>query len=90
MKQLALIGKHLSHSFSKDYYTKYFKKHHIDAQYHVCELDCIQAFEELKASKPWYGFNVTIPYKVSIIPYLDSLHSSAQDCGAVNTIAYKD
>ena len=90
MKQLALIGKHLSHSFSKEYYTRFFEQHHIDAQYRLCELECIEDFESLKASQTWYGFNVTIPYKVSIIPYLDHMHSSAQACGAVNTIAVKD
>ena len=34
------------------------------------------------------GLNVTIPYKKSIIPYLDSLSSEAEEIGAVNTIVF--
>lgn len=36
------------------------------------------------------GFNVTIPHKESIIPYLDEVDGEARECGAVNTVCIKD
>lgn len=36
------------------------------------------------------GFNVTIPHKVAIIPYLDELDGTAEDAGAVNTVLVRD
>jgi shikimate dehydrogenase len=43
------------------------------------------SLESLRATNS-SGFNVTIPHKIDIVPYLDELHPSAQKAGAVNTV----
>ncbi|HRS67831.1 MAG TPA: shikimate dehydrogenase [Paludibacteraceae bacterium] len=85
MLHYGLIGKSLTHSFSKDYFTNKFEKEKIDADYSLCELESI---EEVKGvfSKEWKGLNVTIPYKEQIIPFLNELDEIAATVGAVNTI----
>lgn len=87
MKRYGLIGKHLSHSFSKSFFEDYFQKNGIDASYENVELDDISNFINLDS---FDGFNVTIPYKEAIIPFLDDLDSKAQEIGAVNTVAFRD
>lgn len=84
-----LIGKTLSHSFSKEYFTQKLKMLGITGTYHLFELPSIAAFPDvLKRNTNLKGLNVTIPYKTAIIPYLDELDETAKSIGAVNTIAY--
>ncbi|WP_338814666.1 shikimate dehydrogenase [Bernardetia sp. Wsw4-3y2] len=86
-----LIGKKLSHSFSKKYFTEKFQKLNLSPKegymYELFELDKIEEFENLIRENPILkGLNVTIPYKKSIIPFLDKLDPVAQRIEAVNTI----
>jgi shikimate dehydrogenase len=84
MKKFGLIGKSLQHSFSKNFFTRYFDVHQIDAEYFNVELDSIDQFLEVKNN--FDGCNVTIPYKEVIIPFLDDLDDTAKEIGAVNTV----
>ena len=87
MKLFALIGHPLGHSFSKSYFTEKFEREYIDACYDLFDLASINELPRLLASHPdLCGFNVTIPYKEAIIPYLDELDDVAQEVGAVNTV----
>jgi shikimate dehydrogenase len=88
MNRYALLGRALSHSFSKDFFTDYFLRNQIDASYTNCELDQIEDFKTIQFD--FQGFNVTIPYKETIIPYLDSCDEVALEVGAVNTIKVID
>jgi len=82
-----LIGKKLSHSFSKKYFTQKFEKEGIKASYELFELERIEEFPQLIQNQPQlHGLNVTIPYKEEIIPYLDEVLPEARAIGAVNTI----
>ena len=82
-----LIGKPLAHSASKVRFNRMFREQHIDAHYETFELDSIEQVKELVANNPnLCGFNVTIPYKEDIIPYLNRLDNTAQAIGAVNTV----
>lgn len=83
-----LIGYPLSHSFSKNYFTEKFKKEGItSADYQLYPLENIHQLPQLIAEKPaLYGLNVTIPYKESVIPFLDELDETAKAVGAVNCI----
>ncbi len=74
------IAKKLGHSFSKDIHERLF-----DYEYELREIppDGLDAF--MKA-KDFRAINVTIPYKESVIPYLDKMSDTAQSIGAVNTI----
>lgn len=87
MKTYGLIGRNISYSFSRKYFSDKFQAENIDAVYRNFDL---KDLDELKAILEEHndiaGFNVTIPYKELIIPYLDELHPVARKIGAVNTI----
>ena len=84
----ALIGKPLAHSFSADFFNEKFRREGIDNKYILAQLDEISDLGLLFESHPddLQGFNVTIPYKQQIIPYLDSLSVEAREIGAVNVV----
>ena len=84
MKKYGCIGKKLTHSFSKEIHAKL-----ADYDYELIELpeDKIKPFFE---KKNFNAINVTIPYKETVIPYLDFVSDIALRIGAVNTIVNKD
>ncbi|MFT5823511.1 MAG: shikimate dehydrogenase [Crocinitomix sp.] len=88
-KNYALIGKSLTHSFSKTYFTQKFQEKEINASYENIELDAISAVTQVLAQN-YSGCNVTIPYKEAIIPFLDELSAEAKMVQAVNTIEFKN
>ena len=82
-----LLGKSLGHSFSKDYFTNKFSELNLNYSYQNIELDNISdIIPFVKENKNLKGFNVTVPYKEAIIPYLDYLDDTAKEVGAVNTV----
>jgi len=90
-----LIGKNLKHSFSKDYFNQKFNDLKIDATYQNFELKSIQDIRAVFESNSYRienlaGLNVTIPYKQSVIPFLDEIDDVAKSIGAVNTISFKN
>lgn len=88
MFKLGLIGKNISYSFSRDYFNKKFETEKIkNVSYENFDIESINSFPLLvKNTENIKGFNVTIPYKETIIPYLDALDETANKIGAVNTI----
>ena len=89
MKQLGLIGRTLGHSFSAKYFAEKFEREGLSEEfsYKLFELPEIGDVEGLIVENPnLIGFNVTIPYKEQIIPYLDDLSSEARAIGAVNCV----
>ena len=87
-KTYGLIGKKISYSFSKSYFTNKFQKLDSESNYTYENLDLnhISQFKNIVEQKKFNGFNVTIPYKEKIIDFLDSLDPNAEKIGAVNTI----
>ena len=86
MKTYGLIGKNISYSFSRNYFDNKFKNEEIsNCQYINFDTDNLSELNNIFNTDN-YGFNVTIPYKETIIPYLDSLDFHAEQIGAVNTI----
>ena len=83
-----LIGYPLGHSFSKNYFTEKFAKEGItDARYELFPIPSIDELPSLLGHhKNLVGLNVTIPYKESVLPYLDDLSPEARQIGAVNVI----
>lgn len=80
MKKYGCIGKKLTHSFSKEIHAQL-----ADYKYELIELteEEIGPFFE---KKDFEAINVTIPYKKTVIPYMDSISDVAKRIGAVNTI----
>ena len=87
MKVYGLVGKTLQHSFSADFFSDYFVTENIFAKYQNFELAAIEDIQSVFDLKP-AGLNVTIPYKESVIPFLDGLDPIAEKIGAVNTIVF--
>ncbi len=87
MKTFGLIGKNIDYSFSRTYFNQKFSSKKIEAIYKNFDLADISEFPKLlKESNDIKGFNVTIPYKEAIIPYLNEIEDTARKIGAVNTI----
>lgn len=83
-----LLGKNISYSFSRGYFTDKFQKLHFkNHSYLNFDIQSCDEFPSIIASqKDLKGLNVTIPYKQEIIPFLDELDETAKQIGAVNTI----
>jgi shikimate dehydrogenase len=89
MRRFGLIGRTLGHSFSARYFTEKFQREGLadTHRYDLFELPEIECVKELiTTTEGLVGFNVTIPYKQQIIPYLDSLSTEARNIGAVNCV----
>lgn len=84
MKHFGLIGYPLGHSASGEYFTRKFSLEAIDAEYTLYPIEEISYVEDLVDRLS--GFNVTIPYKKQIIPYLKGISPEAQAIGAVNCV----
>lgn len=87
-KKFGLLGKNISYSFSKKYFTEKFEKiNFTHYSYKNFDVESIEQFPEiLEKTKNLKGLNVTIPYKEAVIPYLTKLSKNAKIIGAVNVI----
>ena len=92
MKTYGLIGKSLFHSFSPEYFNKKFKQQHIkEVEYLSIELEDILLLPEYIQNHPnLSGLNVTLPFKETVLPLLDSTSEAVKRIGAVNTIQFKE
>jgi shikimate dehydrogenase len=84
-----LVGKNISYSFSKGYFSDKFRNlqliNHEYVNFDIDKIeDLLSLVNQFKASLK--GFNVTIPYKQSIFNYLDEVDATANEIGAVNTV----
>jgi shikimate dehydrogenase len=87
MRTFGLIGYPLSHSFSALFFSEKFKRESIrDSGYSLFPLPEISELPSLLAEKAPLGLNVTIPYKVSVLPFVDALDAAAAEIGAVNCL----
>lgn len=89
-KLFGLLGKNISYSFSKGYFTEKFSNLGLEKYKYInFDINEIQEFKDVLANnKRLKGLNVTIPYKEVIIPFLDKLDKTADKIGAVNTIKF--
>ena len=84
-----LLGKNISYSFSKGYFSDKFNNlqliNHEYVNFDIEKIeDVLNVVHEFKTSLK--GFNITIPYKQSIFNYLDEVDATANEIGAVNTV----
>ena len=90
-KHFAVIGHPIGHTMSPFIHAELFRLNRIDADYSVVDI----APETLDTEIPRLlreldGFNVTIPYKSAVIPFLDSMEGVAKEYGSVNTVRSSD
>jgi shikimate dehydrogenase len=92
MALFGLVGKDISYSFSKKYFTDKFTLEKHNHQYINIDLTIIDDLLDFLANniENLKGFNVTIPYKEAIFKYLDEIDYEAQQIGAVNCVKIID
>lgn len=86
MRHFGIIGFPLLHSFSAKYFTEKFAREHIDAEYSLYPMNELTSERMKSLMGSLDGFNVTMPYKQEIIPYLERLDETARAVGAVNVV----
>ena len=84
MKHFALIGYPLGHSLSAKYFSEKFEREGICADYTPRALERVE--DILPYCEQLSGFNVTIPHKQAIIPFLSAISEEAEAVGAVNCV----
>ena len=86
-----IIGFPIKHSLSPLIHQYWMKKNNIKGQYLTFDVkqNEISAFIKGAIEKNLVGFNVTIPHKQNIIPFLDEISEEARAIGAVNTVLIK-
>ena len=88
MKKYIVIGNPIDHSLSPKLHNYWIKKNNINAVYDKKKLDedeLKQIISEVKEEKI-SGINVTVPFKKTVIPFLDELSIEANETQSVNTI----
>lgn len=87
-----LLGEKLSHSVSPQIHSMVFNKLNMKGYYHLFEFkskDLKVVMEGFKVIKP-KGINVTIPYKIKVMEFLDEISTEAKKIGAVNTLKFEE
>jgi shikimate dehydrogenase len=92
MKKFLVIGNPIEHSLSPELHNYWIKKNNIDAIYEKQKIneDQLKQYILQVKDKKINGINVTVPFKKTIIPYLDELSIEAQSTQSVNTIYQKN
>jgi len=87
-----VIGHPIGHSLSPALHRRLFALHETGKSCTYTRLDISPEGleQELRRLAGYAGFNVTIPHKVAILPFLDALSEDARLCGAVNTVQVAD
>lgn len=86
MLSFGLIGYPLGHSISPDIHKRLFSLSGIVADYNLFEIEPENFDSHIDFLRSLRGFNITIPHKRRILPYLDEIDARARRCGAVNTV----
>jgi shikimate dehydrogenase len=90
-KKVLLLGREISKSISPAIHRKAFEATGFEADYQLLDLEDFEfqtGIDKIRASSETIGFNVTIPYKEKILPYLQELDGQSKAIGAVNTVKF--
>ncbi len=90
MKKYFVIGNPINHSLSPKLHNYWLKQNNINAVYEKIELEEneIENFILKIKNQEINGCNVTVPFKKTVIPFLDKLSSEAEQTQSVNTICF--
>jgi shikimate dehydrogenase len=87
MKKYGIIGYPLAQSASPKFFNGKFEAEGIDARYIPFEIESIEELPRILEENPELcGFNVTIPYKIDVMRYLESMSDEAKEIDAVNVV----
>ena len=93
LKKMGVIGYPINHSKSPLMHNTLIKQYDLDAHYQsyaIKEDSELSEFINQVKSSDWIGFNITIPYKQKILPFLDVIDSKVTDIHACNTVVVND
>ena len=91
ISRFAVLGESLKHTWSPYIHNSLFRADHRDAVYLPITIPREKLASAVDVLRSCFdGFNVTIPYKEMIIPFLDEMDDAAAACGAVNTVEVRD
>ena len=92
MKKFFVIGNPIEHSLSPKLHNYWIKSNNLKAVYDKKKLDLSELDNLIKEvrEKKIDGINVTVPFKNSVIPFLDKLSNEAEKTQSVNTVYLKD
>ena len=86
-KKYAVIGHPIGHTMSPFIHSRLFELSGIEAEYSVMDIPVGELEKSYKETLSGLdGFNITIPHKTAIIPFLSSLDRKAEMYGSVNTV----
>ncbi|MEG1771780.1 MAG: shikimate dehydrogenase [Clostridia bacterium] len=90
--RLALVGKPVSHSMSPTIFEKLLKENGDYGSYILLETEPVELPSIKDKAKALYlnGFNVTMPYKRAIIPFLDNISELSKKVMSVNTVTIRN
>ena len=87
MRKFGIIGYPLAQSASPAFFNGKFADEGIDARYIPFEIESIEELPRILEENPELcGFNVTIPYKIDVMRYLESMSDEAREIDAVNVV----
>ena len=91
MKRAYVIGHPIGHSLSPHMHNAAFRALNIEAHYEAAEVqaDDLETWVESARGPDLLGFNVTVPHKEAILPFLDATEGDARLAGAVNTVVVR-
>jgi shikimate dehydrogenase len=91
MYRLGLIAKDIHNSVSPMIYETLMASIGEESTYEIQNVPENMLEQTVEyARKNWNGFNVTMPYKQAILPYMDEIDESAEKCGSTNTVLVKN
>ncbi|MBI2619547.1 MAG: shikimate dehydrogenase [Ignavibacteriales bacterium] len=92
MTRYAILGHPISHSLSPLIHNTAFELLGLDCRYETVDVEPDDLKEKIAelALGEYGGFNVTIPHKETILPFLGKLEKEAKTLGAVNTVVRRD
>lgn len=89
-KKYALFGKGISYSLSPSIQGAIAAYYGRDLDYEIVDVDSVDEILTRLKSGVYAGANVTVPYKVALLPHMDALDPSAEACGALNTVRVEE
>ncbi len=92
MKKYTVIGNPINHSLSPNLHNHWLKENNIDGIYDKIKLEEneIENFINKIKDQKINGCNVTVPFKKTVIPFLDKLSLEADQTQSVNTIIFEN
>ena len=90
-KKFAVIGHPIGHTMSPFIHTRLFELQGVKAEYTKLDIAPENLEYEFKNTlSKLDGFNITIPHKQAVIPFLDEIDAKAEMYGSVNTVSNKN